>query len=186
MNKIVKEIREFVEAECWKLTSKYGAEPFLFHFVPMVEYAKTLAREMGADVEVVELAGWLHDIGSIIAGREDHHISGAKIAGEKLKELNYPADKIGLIKKCILRHRGSKNSKRENLEEKIIAEADAMSAFDNLSGIFKAAFTYEKLDQGAAKIAVRKKLENKYKQLHFAKSKEIIKPKYDAAMLLLK
>ncbi len=183
---IIEKIKNYVENECRKPTSKYGAEPFLFHFVPMVGYAKTLAEELGGDVEVVELAGWLHDIGSIIKGREDHHISGAKIAEEKLIELNYPADKIKLIKKCILNHRGSKNLRRETLEEKIIAEADAMSTFDNLPGIFKAAFVFEKLDQGAAKIAVRKKLENKYKQLHFAKSKEIIKPKYDAAMLLLK
>lgn len=183
---IVDQIKKYVEAECRKPTSKYGAEPFEFHFVPMVGYAKVLARGMGADVEVVELAGWLHDIGSIIHGREDHHITGARIAGEKLKELNYPADKIKLIKKCILNHRGSKNLKRETLEEKIIAEADAMSAFDNLPGIFKAAFVFEKLDQGAAKITVRKKLQNKFSQLHFAKSKEIIKPKYDAAMMLLK
>lgn len=182
---IVDQIKNYVEAECRKPTSKYGSEPFLFHFVPMVEYAKVLAKEMNVDIEIVELAGWLHDIGSIVYGRENHHITGAKIAEEKLTELNYPPAKIKLVKNCILNHRGSKNSKRETLEEKIIAEADAMSNFDNIAGIFKAAFIYEKLNQGEAKIAVRKKLQNKYKQLHFSKSKEMIKPKYDAAMLLL-
>lgn len=183
---IISEIKNFVESECKKPTSLYGYEPFPFHFMPMVEYAKKLADELGGDREVIILSAWLHDIGSIIHGRKDHHITSAKIAEEKLKELNYPPEKIKLIKKCILNHRGSEKNVRVTLEEKIVAEADALSAFDNLSGIFKAAFVYEKLDQGAAKESVRKKLENKFKQLHFEKSKEIIRPKYEAAMLLLK
>ena len=61
---IVDQIKNYVEAECRKPTSKYGSEPFLFHFVPMVEYAKVLAKEMNVDIEIVELAGWLHDIGA--------------------------------------------------------------------------------------------------------------------------
>ena len=131
------------------------------------------------------IAAWLHDIGSIIHGREEHHITGAKIAEEKLKELNYPPEKIELVKKCILNHRGSKNRKRESIEEQIIAEADVMSNFANISGIFKAAFVYEGKSQIEAKEAVRQKLKNKWKQLHFENSKRIIKPKYDAAMIIL-
>lgn len=182
---IVDEIKNYVESECKKPTSKYGYEPFLFHFPFVVKYAQELALELGADREVVSLAAWLHDIGSIIHGREDHHITGAKIAEEKLKELNYPQEKIDLIKKCILNHRGSKDNTRESLEEKIISDADAMNHFDNIPGIFKAAFIYEKLNQAEAIASVRRKLENKYGKLHFENSKKIIKPKYEAAMLLL-
>ena len=183
---IVEEIRKFVEEECKKPTSKYGYEPFEFHFVPMVAYAEALADDLGADKEIVSIAGWLHDIGSIVESREDHHISGARIAEEKLQDLGYPAEKIELVKKCILNHRGSMSNKRESLEEKIIVEADVMSNFDNLAGIFKAALVYEYMTQQEAKVAVRKKLQNKYNQLSFDKSKELIKPKYEAAMLLLK
>lgn len=183
---ILKAVRDFVEEECKKPTSKYGYEPFPFHFVPMVQYALDLADELGGDKEVIEISGWLHDIGSIVEGRENHHITSAQIAKEKLKELGYKDDKkIELIQKCILGHRGSLENNRETLEEKIIAEADVMSNFDNISGIFKAAFVYEGMDQGQAQEAVRKKLENKYNQLHFKKSKELIKPKYEATMLLL-
>ena len=85
-----------------------------------------------------------------------------------------------------MRHRGSQRSRRGRLEEQILAEADAISNFENIPGIFKAAFVYEKLDQGRAKEAVRKKLENKWKQLRFEKSKELIRPKYEAAMLLFR
>ncbi|MCX6761109.1 MAG: HD domain-containing protein [Candidatus Nealsonbacteria bacterium] len=183
---IVQEIKNFVETECKKPTSKYGYEPFPFHFVPAVGYAEELADEFGGNKEIILIAAWLHDIGSIISGREDHHITGAMIAEEKLKELQYPAEKIELVKKCILNHRGSQHNSKESIEEQIVAEADAMSSFDNISGIFKAAFIYENQNQGEAKSSVKRKLENKWKQLHFEKSKQIIKPKYDAAMLLLK
>jgi uncharacterized protein len=107
-----------VEEECKKPTSKYGYEPYPCHFVPMVKYAKKLAKRLKADEEVVEIAAWLHDVGSIIYGRDNHHITGAKIAEEKLKELGYPPEKkIELVKKCILNHRGSKQNKRETIEE---------------------------------------------------------------------
>ena len=84
---IVQEIKKFVEEECKKPTNKYGYDAFLYHFVPMVKYAEKLADELGGDKEVILIASWLHDIGSIVYGRENHHITGGKIAEEKLKKL---------------------------------------------------------------------------------------------------
>lgn len=154
--KIVQEVKIFVENECLKTSSKYGYEPFPFHFVPVVQYAEKLADKLGGDKEIILIAAWLHDIGSIIYGRKDHHVTGAKVAEEKLKELGYPAEKIKLVKKCILKHRGSQQISRQSIEEKILAEADTMSAFENIAGIFKAAFVYERLGQNEAKDSVRK------------------------------
>jgi uncharacterized protein len=182
---IVEKIREFVEEEFNKDTSKYGREPYDFHFVPMVSRAKMLAEKNNVEVELIEIAAWLHDIGSIIHGREDHHITGSEIAEIKLKELNYPGEKIGLIKKCILNHRGSRNDLRETIEEQIIAEADAMSNFENVPGIFKAAFVYENKTQGEAKESVLKKLENKWNQIS-EEHRELIRDKFDAVIVLLK
>ena len=183
---IITKVKQFVEDECKKLSSKYGYEPFPYHFVPMVKYATKLADELKADKEIVIVAGWLHDIGSIIYGRKDHHITSAKVADKLLNKLKYPPDRIERVKNCILNHRGSVKNKCVSLEEKIISDADAMSNFDNISGIFKAAFTYENLDQGEAKLSVRNKLKNKWQQLNFDKSKELIRPRYEAAMMLLK
>ena len=183
---VVQEIKNFVEEECKKPTSKYGYEPFTFHFAQVAKYVEELVNKLGGDKEVVLLAAWLHDIGSIIYGREDHHLTGADIAEKKLKEFNYSQEKIELVKKCILNHRGSQDNNRESIEEQIVAEADAMSNFDNLPGMFKAAFVYEGLDQGQATESVKQKLQNKWNKLHFEESKNIIKPKYEAAILLLK
>lgn len=182
---IVEKIKIFVENECKKPSSKYGFEPFSFHFMQVAEYADKLADKLEGDKEIILIAAWLHDIGSIIYGREDHHITGAKIAEEKLTEFNYPQEKIELVKKCIFNHRGSQDNERGSLEEKILADADAMSNFDNISGIFKAAFVYENKNQGEAKESVRKKLENKWGKLHFEDSRNIIRPKYEALKILL-
>ncbi len=183
---IVNEVRRFVEEESRKPTAKYGHDPYEFHLVPMHDYAKSLAERLGADVEIVEVAAWLHDIGSIINGRKDHHITGAEIAGRKLRELGYPKNKTKKVKHCIFNHRGSQENNENSLEAKIISDADALSNFDNIPGIFKAAFCYEGLTQGEARISVGEKLERKWNKLYFQKSKDLIKLKYEAAMLLLK
>lgn len=179
------EIKRFVKEECEKENAKYGSEPFDYHLVPMLKYALDLADELGGNKEVVELAVWLHDIGSFRYGRKDHYITGAEIAEAKLRELGYPDDKIELVGQCILNHRGSVANHRKTIEEKIVAEADTMSNFDNIAGIFKAAFVYEGLDQGSAKQAVLDKLERKWQRLSFKKSKNILRPKYEAAKILL-
>lgn len=183
---IIQKVKQFVEAECKKPSSKQGYEPFTGHFIPVVEYADKLSSELGGDKEVIILSAWLHDIGSIIEGRENHHISGAKIAEIKLQEFGYPQDKINMIKECILSHRGSQKLKPKGLEAQILVEADTMSAFNNITGLFQCAFSFEKLTRKDAQASIKQQLQNKWKQLRFASSKKILRPKYEAAMLLLK
>jgi uncharacterized protein len=190
--KIIEEVRKFVEEECKKPTSKYGYEPFVNHFVPVVDLVNQLGKVISykgedVDLEVLEISAWLHDIGSILCGREDHHITGAEIAEKKLRELNYPEEKIEKVKLCILNHRGSKESenKRDFIEAIILAEADAIDSFNRIPILFKAALIYENKTQEEAKNSVRQKLERKWNQLSLEESKKLIKPKYDAAMLLL-
>ncbi len=182
---IIEEVKEFVKKECEKPSSSYGSDPFDFHFKSVVKYSREMAEELDADKEVVTVAAWLHDIGSIVHGREDHHLTGKKIAEEKLKELGYDDDKIELVKECIENHRSSVDNPRETLEEKIVAEADAMSSFDDIPGLFQAAFVHEGKNRREARKSVKDKLERKWNQLHFEESREIIRPKYEAAMKIL-
>lgn len=181
---VVEKIRNYVEEECKKPTSKYGYEPFPGHFIPVVKYSKLLGQKMNADLEILEISAWLHDIGSIIHGRENHHITGADIAEKKLMELNYPFEKIEKVKQCILSHRGSQEILRESIEAQILADADSMSHFDNIVGPLKAALVYEGLDQFDASNSVKNKLLRSFNKLS-PEAKEIIRPKFDAAMLLL-
>jgi len=183
-NSFIEQARTFVEEECHKPTSHYS-EIFENHLIPMRNLAVDLGERLGADVEVVELAAWFHDIGGILFGRENHHQTGAKIAEKKLREWEYPEEKIMCVVHCILTHRGSQNLLPETLEAQIILEADSMSNFDNLPGIFKAAYVDEGLTQPEAKKSAREKLARKWHKLQFAESKQLIQPKYEAAMLLL-
>lgn len=79
------------------------------HIESVANNAVELATLYQADVEVCEIAGWLHDIASITDYQlyENHHIHGANMAEKILKSYNYPTDKIELVKLCILNHRGS-------------------------------------------------------------------------------
>ena len=183
--KIIEEVRKFVEEESKKPNAKYGYEPYEFHLVPMRNYAVRLAEKLGADIEIVEIAAWLHDIGSIVSGRENHHITGAEIAERRLKEFRYPLEKIERVRSCILNHRGSVNNHRTTLEEQIISDADTISNFDNIEGLFRAAFVHERLTQGEARSSVREKLKRKFSQICLSESKELIKSKYEAVILLL-
>jgi uncharacterized protein len=182
---IVEEVRKYVEAECRRDTNIFGMNAYTGHFVSVVRYAKLLAEETCADMEIVELSAWLHDIGSIIEGdSENHHLVGSAHAEELLKKYNYPQDRIDRIKHCIIAHRGSKDIPRESIEAECIADADALSHFDNINSLFYLALVARKLEPFEAKIFVREKLERSWKKVT-PRAKDLIKPKYEAAMILL-
>ena len=181
---ILEKVRAFVKSECEKPDSNYKGI-YDDHLLKMVPLSLDLAKKLNADLEIVEISSWFHDIGAIMYCRENHHISGAKIAKEKLSEWGYPDKKIEQVIHCILSHRSSENLIPETLEAKIVLESDNLSIFDNLSGIFCAAYVYEGLDQVQAKKAARDKLICKWNKIQFDGPRELIKPKYEAAMLLL-
>lgn len=187
MNKIlIEKAREFVETECKKPNNKYGYGPYVEHFAPMVKHSKKLCGTLGGDIEIVMLAAWLHDIGSIIYDRKNHHKTSAIIAKKFLENNDYNKEKTKLVLKCILHHRQSTNFHRNSLEEKIITDADAICNFDMIPSLFFVAFSVEKLSRVDGLESVKKKLQNKWKRLHFKESRDLIKPKYKAIMLLLK
>lgn len=90
------DITELIKQELLKRTEnskdKDGYDFWEDHIKYVVDNALYLAKEYGADVEIVELGALLHDIAmpSNIGPREEHHIYGAKIAEELLTKYNYP------------------------------------------------------------------------------------------------
>lgn len=157
---------------------------FSEHFVPVVRYAKRLAKEVGADVEVVEIAAWLHDIGSVHGHKDTHHEYGRDYAQQYLTELGYPQDKINMVKHAIYAHRGSQNIARETKEAECVADADAMSHIYNVVSLFRLAFRNKQLETQEARKFVREKLQRSYKKLSDY-GKKFVKQNYDAAMLIL-
>jgi len=181
---IVTTTRQYVYKECKKKINIFGMNAYNHHFKSVVMYAKELAIRSGADLEIVLLAAWLHDIASIKGEYEDHHIKGQIYAEEFLQKQNYPQDRINQIKHCIHAHRGSKAIERQTIEASCVCDADAMSHFNTISSLFYLAINVRKLDATKANEFVKQKLQRSYSKLT-PLGKEIINEKYLAAMKVL-
>jgi len=187
MNSIESKIYEEVKSRCLSPNNAYGIGAWEHHIKLVYELAKNNAESYGADKEVVALAALLHDIASVTNKdfTEEHHIIGATIAEELLMKEYYPKDKIRLIQRCILNHRGSKLMNKNTPEEICIADADAMAHFYSVPSLLCMVYREKKLsiDEGAE--FVKNKLNRSYNKLS-SKGKTLVKQQYEAAKLLLK
>ena len=183
----IKQISDLVERECKKKSNYFGYGIWSHHIISVVKYAKLLAKKLNADIEVVELAALLHDYSSIKNKDfyEKHHIHSAKLAEEILIEFDYSKDIIEKVKNCILNHRSSQINNRKTIESKIVADADSMSHFDNIGSLFYLAFFSHGMGIDEGNDWLINKLKQGWNKLSLEESKESIKPKYGAAMLLL-
>ncbi len=175
---------KYVEDECRKETNVYGMTAFDHHFKDVVKYAGLLARECWANEEIVLLSAWLHDVWSIQWDYENHHIASAVVAEELLRTYFYPPEKIAKIRHCIIAHRWSRDIPRETIEAECIADADAMSHFDEVDSLFYLALVVKKMNAKDAKTYIKDKLQRSYNKLT-PRAKNMIRPKYDAFMLVL-
>jgi len=101
------------------------------HAMRVYNMAVRLAEKEDVDMEVVKLGALLHDIAGKkelddSAGKTDHALEGAKVAGSILKKLGCPEKKTRHIQDCIVSHRYRTNNKPETLEAKIIFDADKL------------------------------------------------------------
>ncbi|MCR5099905.1 MAG: HD domain-containing protein [Butyrivibrio sp.] len=76
------------------------------HVTMVAEKAGYILETLGysdRDVELVKIAGYLHDIGNLV-NRVEHSQSGAIMAFRILDHLNFPPEEIGLIISAIGNH----------------------------------------------------------------------------------
>lgn len=182
---IINEIEIEIKKRCQSEKNFFGMGGY-YHIKAVVKNAIILAENYGADVEIVTIAAWLHDIASVTDYElyEDHHIHGARIAGEVLSNLNYPKEKIELVQKCVLNHRGSKLLEKTSKEEICVADADAISHFDNLPSLFHLAYVIRKYSIEEGTSFIKNKLMRSYNKLS-EESKSVYKDKYNNVMSIL-
>ena len=164
----------------------YSEEDYKYHILLVVKFSLMLAKKLNANLEVVEVSAYLHDIGRAKNITEnEHHIIGAKETRKILKIIGYNEDFIKKVEHCVLAHRG-KEINRETLEAEIISCADAMSHFDaflDLFGVFLK--TNDTLEETV--LEIEQKIERDWNnKLTLLEAKEIVKDKYEAIMLLIK
>lgn len=184
-NDIINYLEKEIKLRCESENNFFG-EGIFYHIKAVVENAAYLADKYGADKEIAVIAAWLHDIASITdySLYEEHHIHGAEMAEEILNGFDYDKDKIQLVKKCILNHRGSKPAEKQSAEEVCIADADAISHFDSVPSLFYLAYVKRGLGIREGIDFVKNKLERSYKKLSHS-GKEIFAEKYKAAMSII-
>lgn len=186
MSDITEKIKEELLVRCEKSKEKNGYDFWNEHIKYVVENAVKLAKEYNADIEIVELGALLHDIAvpSEYGEREQHHIYGAEIAEQLLKELNYPEDRIERVKNCVLNHRGSKDRPRNTIEEECVADADVISHFDCIPMLFSLAYKEKGLSVSEGAEFIKKKLERDYNKLS-SRTRELLKARYENIMEVL-
>lgn len=183
------DILEYLQKElynrCKKPTNKFGIGCY-YHIEAVVKNAELLAEKYGADKEVVMIAAWLHDIASVTdySLYEEHHLHGAKMAYDILKQWNYDEEKIAPVQTCIRNHRGSVCNEKSSIEELCVADADAISHFDSVPSLLYLAYVEKGMPMEAGREFVKGKLERSFQKLSMD-SKKYYEEKYQQVMKVL-
>ena len=155
------------------------------HVESVVEYSQMLAERLGGNKEILEVSAWLHDIKKIRDGeKEDHHVKGAKEAGEILTGLGYPMDKVQQVIYCILTHSSDETRPPGTMDAKILASADSLSHFDNFMAFAHWVYSLDGLSIADGRDMLVKKYAKNWKKL-MPEAREIAQPKYDAIKSVL-
>lgn len=182
---IMKYLSTEVKKRCEMPDNFFGIGSF-YHIEAVVKNSELLADKYNADKEVVMIAAWLHDIASVTdySLYEQHHIYGAEMANEILQQLGYDMNKIKLVEQCIKNHRGSISNNRTTVEELCVADADAISHFDNVPSLLYLAYVKRNMGIDEGKMFVRNKLERSFQKLS-SESKEYYLDKYEQIIRIL-
>ncbi|HTW96424.1 MAG TPA: HD domain-containing protein [Candidatus Methylomirabilis sp.] len=173
---IIAAVKKLVKTVNDSPRNKFGRSVWKYHLELVAHYAVILARKLGADAEVVILAAYLHDYASLLDARHaaQHHLLGAKLAGEVLSKLGLPKQKIKAVQDCIFSHRGSVKEKKRTLEQKIVASADAMSHFYYLPDMFFLAYGVHKLETEAGAAWLKAKLQRSWNKIVLPEARKMI------------
>ena len=124
MNKdqILKSTENFIKSQF----SGEGTGHDYFHIERVVKVARKIASEENADLFLVELAAWLHDLG-------DYKLNNGidkseELISEFLNELNLPQETISKTIEIVSQVSFSKGKTAETLEAQIVQDADRLDA----------------------------------------------------------
>jgi uncharacterized protein len=116
---LVEELERIVKE---KMSPLEGTAHSYAHVDRVVKIALLLAKKEKADMELVQIAAILHDVGRCVG--QPHNKSGAKLASEILGNLHYPQQKAEKVVSIVLLHHMDSKDKLKSIEEKIVWDAD--------------------------------------------------------------
>jgi uncharacterized protein len=101
------------------------------HVIRVYKIAEVLAKQEGAELEIVRAAALLHDASSASGNdiaRKAHHEAAADFAGEVLLKEGWAAERIQAVQECILSHRFRAGKSPQSLEARVLFDADKLDA----------------------------------------------------------
>lgn len=176
VNSIEKEIKEKIEK--YKNEAEDHYDFWNEHIKYVYEESKKLAKQYGADEEIVKLGALLHDIALIckVGERKDHHINGKILAEELLRKYNYEENKLNRVLSCVYNHRSSKNA--TNIEDMCVADADILAHFDNIPMLFNSAYNRNNVSLHKVRNWMKEVFEKDYNDLS-DRTKVYFKERYE-------
>lgn len=118
------EIMEFVEKNILPRYSNFDKAHDLRHAKGVIDRALKLAKQLGADYDMVYVAAAYHDLG-LEGPRAVHHITSGKIlvSDVRLKKW-FTNEQVKIMKEAVEDHRASASHAPRSIYGKIVAEAD--------------------------------------------------------------
>jgi len=104
--------------------NRYHFRDRISHTKRVLNWAKRISEIEGGDIEVIEMAVWLHDIGW------DHIVNHALVSGKMakvyLESINYPNDKKVKVLQAVTYHNSRSVDREFNIETAIVRDADML------------------------------------------------------------
>jgi len=109
------------------------------HIERVYHMAELLAKEEGADLEIVRAAALLHDADGTTPGSEsrlEHHLRSAEIAGRVLADEGWPIERIASVQHCIRAHRYRDDREPPaTIEAKCLFDADKLDVLGAIGAV---------------------------------------------------
>ena len=123
---IREKIKAYIESEILPRYDDFDAAHRRDHADVVIERSITLARELGANVEMAYVIAAYHDTG-LAVGRDVHHTESKRILLEDsvLKQW-FTAEEIAIMGDAVEDHRASSKQPPRTLYGRIVAEADRL------------------------------------------------------------
>lgn len=118
------DLMEFIETRILPQYAQFDRAHNMEHVTRVIRRSLNMARQLGADLDMVYTIAAYHDLG-LTGPRAIHHLTSGKILMQdaRLKRW-FSAEKLQIMKEAVEDHRASASRTPRSIYGKIVAEAD--------------------------------------------------------------
>lgn len=165
------QIRDFALSKVKDLDLAHNQE----HTLKVFNLATYLAKKEKADLQVCQVAAYLHDVGQAL-DPENHEDKSTEMAREFLNSLNLPGDFIEKVCHAIYHHGKDRIKGAQTLEAKILYDADKLQVVgvDGFCRGISYSLVVKHLTMSEAIDRVKASQEKRFENLQTASAKKLV------------